>query len=305
MYVLNLRVEGSNISLPIVAKRVAEFQGNMLDNHPLTVTLLNEEELEFAEEANQGADCAAAKERCLNFCVTGFSSKTTEDTLSCYLENSKRSGGGDIEDMVFYPDESFAEVSFLEVAGMFDWCIWRVICHNLSVCLLCFMRPILVQDAVSPFDHLRILFLIGRQPFQSGLNLLMPIPDFDRLTGGQHRLENQTFTVEVEKPKEEMPLDDRSLYVEQLNPQTDDECLTMFLEKFSDVEVEHVQLGRTGNALVTFKSPPGECPRENHNLQMRGGRLIFVAFCRQKGGMCFQVRWNRIVIGKQKSCGQM
>ena len=64
--------------------------------------------------------------------------------------------------------------------------------------------------------------------------------------------------MELQEPEEELSLDPRKLYVEELNPQTSNDCLKFYLEQFSrGVDVEDIQRGCNNNAFVTFESEPG------------------------------------------------
>ena len=78
--------------------------------------------------------------------------------------------------------------------------------------------------------------------------------DYERLLNQVHRIDGHLLVVELH---EEMPLDPRKLYVEELNPRTSNNCLKFYLEKLSGVEVEDIQFGCNNNALVTFQSEPG------------------------------------------------
>ena len=45
--------------------------------------------------------------------VTGLASTTTKDSIINYFENTRRSGGGEIEDVEFTPEKGYAAVTFL------------------------------------------------------------------------------------------------------------------------------------------------------------------------------------------------
>ena len=83
------------------------------------------------------------------------------------------------------------------------------------------------------------------------------IVDYERLLNQGHRIDGHLLVVELQEPEEEMPLDPRKLYVEELNPKTSNDCLKFYLEKFSGVDVEDIQFGCNNNALVTFESELG------------------------------------------------
>ena len=49
--------------------------------------------------------------------VTGISPKTTKDELLNFFENTRRSGGGEIEEIQNDPDEMIAEITFCSAEG--------------------------------------------------------------------------------------------------------------------------------------------------------------------------------------------
>ena len=78
--------------------------------------------------------------------------------------------------------------------------------------------------------------------------------DYKRLLNQPHHIGGHVLVVE---PHEEMLLDPKKLYVEELNPNTSNEYLTFYLENVSGVDVEDVQKGCNNNAMITFESEPG------------------------------------------------
>lgn len=49
--------------------------------------------------------------------ITGVAEKTTEDSISNYFENERRSGGGEVEAVDLRPEENVAFVTFKDVDG--------------------------------------------------------------------------------------------------------------------------------------------------------------------------------------------
>lgn len=49
--------------------------------------------------------------------ITGVAAKTTEDSISNYFENERRSGGGEVEAVDLRPEENVAFVTFKDVDG--------------------------------------------------------------------------------------------------------------------------------------------------------------------------------------------
>ena len=47
--------------------------------------------------------------------VTGLASSTTKDSITNFFENTRRSGGGDIENVECHPDKGLAVITFLSV----------------------------------------------------------------------------------------------------------------------------------------------------------------------------------------------
>ena len=58
-------------------------------------------------------------------------------------------------------------------------------------------------------------------------------------------------------PKEKLPPDPLRVHVLGLNDKTTEDCLLLYLEKYSDVEVKEVIRGCDGEALATFAAEPG------------------------------------------------
>ena len=114
------------------------------------------------------------------------------------------------------------------------------------------------MNSMHPLCMLRLNFWMKRT-FSARLIVLcfLFLVDYERLLHLAHRIDGQALVVELQEPEEEMPLDPRKLYVEELNPKTSNDCLKFYLEKFSGVDVEDIQFGCNNNALVTFESEPG------------------------------------------------
>ena len=49
--------------------------------------------------------------------VRGFKPETTEDALLYFFENTKRSGGGDVENVTLLPERKLARVTFCSKTG--------------------------------------------------------------------------------------------------------------------------------------------------------------------------------------------
>ena len=107
------------------AAGVVESKSHVLDNHQIDVSRLEEEcpsstedEDKFGnkEKSGKGPD----PEINIKCVVSGFSSCTTEDTVRYYFQNARRSGGGDILEMHFYPEQSAAEITFKDPKGLYD-----------------------------------------------------------------------------------------------------------------------------------------------------------------------------------------
>ena len=85
------------------------------------------------------------------------------------------------------------------------------------------------------------------------MSCLIFFVDYELLLNQVHRIDGSALIVK----RYELPLDPRKLYVEELNPKTSNDCLTLYMEKFSGVDVEDIQFGCNNNALVKFQSEPG------------------------------------------------
>ena len=49
--------------------------------------------------------------------ITGLTAQSTEDSIRNYFENARRSGGGEVETVTFWPEENVALVTFKDVEG--------------------------------------------------------------------------------------------------------------------------------------------------------------------------------------------
>ena len=75
-------------------------------------------------------------ERTLTFSVSGFSPRTTEDTVRHYFENVRRSGGGEITELNYSTEECVAEITFLQVPGLCYCCLNQLKALYISIPLV-------------------------------------------------------------------------------------------------------------------------------------------------------------------------
>lgn len=99
---------------------MAEYRKHKLDDARLTVSLVNPKGKKetLNNKGKKEAVSAKSTEEALplEFVISGISEKTTEDSLTNYLENVRRSGGGTVEELTFDEEErGVAEVKFREV----------------------------------------------------------------------------------------------------------------------------------------------------------------------------------------------
>ena len=85
----------------------------------------------------------------------------------------------------------------------------------------------------------------------------MFITDLQRLLEEPHKIDGHIITVIRQPPPKKVPLDPLRVHVQGLSVTTSKDCLSFYLEKFADVEVEEVYLGVKNNALAVFESEPG------------------------------------------------
>ena len=76
------------------------------------------EEDESADEfgENEGEDQDLDEEDSITIIVSDIPSSTSEDAVTFYFENSRRSGGGDVSE-IHYKDKGEAVITFSEVKG--------------------------------------------------------------------------------------------------------------------------------------------------------------------------------------------
>ena len=95
----------------------------------------------------------------------------------------------------------------------------------------------------------------------------MFITDLQRLLEEPHKIDGQIITVVRQPPPKKVPLDPLRLHVQGISKMTTEDCLSFYLEKFADVEVQEVYLGVKDNALVVFESEPGNFKTKKINLR--------------------------------------
>ena len=93
----------------IVARRVAEHKEHKLDGASLKVVLGKSEHNVITEETSS-CDSRIVE-------VTGLAAVTTEDAICNYFENTRRSGGGEVESVEMKPESNMAVVTFKEAQG--------------------------------------------------------------------------------------------------------------------------------------------------------------------------------------------
>ncbi|RMX48337.1 hypothetical protein pdam_00011104 [Pocillopora damicornis] len=181
---------------PDDAERTINHSSHVLSGARLQVSLFVEED-ESADEfgENEGEDQDLDEEDSITIIVSDIPSSTSEDAVTFYFENSRRSGGGDVSE-IHYKDSGEAVITFSEVK------------------------------------------------------------DLQRLLEEPHKIDGQIITVIRQPPLKKVPLDPLRLHVQGLSVTTSKDCLSFYLEKFADVEVEEVYLGVKNNALAVFESEP-------------------------------------------------
>ena len=99
---------------------------HILGKHRFDVSWLDEEGSRSTKEAGSAVYRETSTRhpepgRTLTVSVSGFSPRTTEDTVKHYFGNVRRSGGGEIKKLNYSTEECVAEITFLQVAGL-CWC---------------------------------------------------------------------------------------------------------------------------------------------------------------------------------------
>ena len=98
------------LSLLLVLKTVLQRRQHCLDGASLAVKV----GVPAAEQADQ-EDMEESRTIELN----GLAPTTTEDSLRNFFENSRRSGGGDVDSVEFNPQEGFAVITFMSAESEF------------------------------------------------------------------------------------------------------------------------------------------------------------------------------------------
>ena len=93
----------------LVARRVVEREEHTLDGASLKV-VFGKSEHNVIKEETSSCDSRIVE-------VTGLASVTTEDAICNYFENTRRSGGGEVESVEMKPESNMAIVTFKEAQG--------------------------------------------------------------------------------------------------------------------------------------------------------------------------------------------
>ena len=101
-YTLNFRRYWPNYLFFEVAQSVVKHDRHILNGATLHVSL---ELLDNAENTSKTIQ------------ITGLTAQSTEDSIRNYFENERRSGGGEVEVVIFRPEENVAFVTFKDVDG--------------------------------------------------------------------------------------------------------------------------------------------------------------------------------------------
>ena len=86
----------------VVAQSVVKHDQHILNGATLHVSL---ELLDNAENTSKTIQ------------ITGLTAQSTEDSIRNYFENERRSGGGEVEVVIFRSEENVAFVTFKDVDG--------------------------------------------------------------------------------------------------------------------------------------------------------------------------------------------
>ncbi len=97
-------VEHSLIIIPVV-NSVVQQNKHALDGVTLSVTACNNTcSVPYKDEAQESRTIE----------VTGLAATTTKDAITMFFENTRRSGGGEVEHVDFTPDHGIAVVTFVK-----------------------------------------------------------------------------------------------------------------------------------------------------------------------------------------------
>ena len=82
--------------------------------------------------------------------------------------------------------------------------------------------------------------------------------DLKRLREGPHTIDEKPLKVINHPPKKKVPLDPLKVHVQGLNEKTTQDSLSLYLEKFSKVDVTEVYMGCNNNAMAVFDAEQGK-----------------------------------------------
>ncbi|XP_068692521.1 protein mono-ADP-ribosyltransferase PARP14-like isoform X2 [Montipora foliosa] len=303
------------------------------DHHTAHIKVRKNDSLNEPDSVNVEPKTSQSSQQC-RIVVEGLPNNATEDLVWNYFENKRRSNGGPISEVVMNPDSRTCQVTFECPDDAFkaaqhsthklDGAYLRVslieevemeekddsfeenadeLEENLTI-IVNGLSPSVTEDAVYYyFENSRRsgggeVLNIDFTDIDNGEAIVTfkEVSDMQRLLEGEHRINKKPIKVGRRPPKKKLPPDPLRVHVQGLNlEKTSKDCLTLYLEKFSKVEVKDVYFGFNDNALAVFDEEPDfatlfdKVHKDNKGVEGRKPRLERVPVC-----TCIQVTGLRV-----------
>ncbi|XP_022787787.1 poly [ADP-ribose] polymerase 14-like [Stylophora pistillata] len=223
--------------------------------------------------------------------VKGVLPNLSKDLLTLYFENPRRSEGGPVSSIDMKPDLQICLVTFKnpeDAQRIVDNSPHIVSSVRLDVSLVKEREDelpndyednttisdgpikIIVSGISSPItnDTVRYYFENSRRSGGGAISEIFfsedgeawitfqEVEDLQKLLHQSHSINGMVISVKKEPPKKKVPLDPIRVQVRGLNEKITGDCLLLYLEKYSGVEVKQVIKGCNNNAVAIFEAEP-------------------------------------------------
>ncbi|PFX27306.1 Tripartite motif-containing protein 3 [Stylophora pistillata] len=253
--------------------------------------------------------------------VTGLPEDASEDLVTIYFENTRRSKGGPVSSVVMTPELRKCLVTFESPDDAERTISYSShVLSGASIQVSLFEEEeesavdsgengedeeeedgitIIVSGIMPSTSEDAVIFYFENSRRSGGGDVseihfnekgeaiitFSEVKDLQRLLEESHKIYGQMITVVRQPPSKKVPLDPLRVHVQGISETTTIDCLTCYLEKFVDVEVENVYLGAKNNALAVFESEPDfesllhKVNKDKKGLEGKKPRLERVAVC--------------------------
>ncbi|XP_068724841.1 protein mono-ADP-ribosyltransferase PARP14-like [Montipora capricornis] len=298
------------------------------DHNWAHVEVRQNDSLKQPDNGNAEPTTSQSSQKC-RILVDGLPNNATDDLVWNYFENKRRSSGGPVSQVVMNSESRTCQVTFEcpdDASRAAQQSTHKL--HGVHVCvslieefemeekddsledkadeleedltiIVSGLPPSATEDAVCYyFENSRRsgggeVLKIDFNDIDNGKAMLTfkDVSDLQRLLEGEHKINKKPIEVRRRPPKKKLPPDPVGVHVQGLNlEKTSKDCLALYLEKFSNVEVKEMYFGPNDNALAVFNEEPDfptlfdKVHKDSKGVEGRKPRLERVAVC-----TCIQV----------------